>query len=80
MSDFVRNGFASGQAPSDAGLTPAVAFVDASALVALADRDDASHEAAVAAYQDFVASGFRLFTSDYALVEAHDLLAAALGL
>ena len=29
-----------------------VTFVDATALVALADRDDASHAAAVAAYQD----------------------------
>jgi predicted nucleic acid-binding protein len=56
-----------------------VAFVDASALVALADEDDASHEAAVLAYRDLVASGFRLFTSDLALVSAHDLLAVALG-
>jgi predicted nucleic acid-binding protein len=56
-----------------------VAFVDASALVALADRDDASHEAAVTAYHDLVASGFRLFTTDLALAAAHELIAAALG-
>jgi predicted nucleic acid-binding protein len=56
-----------------------VTFVDASALVALADRDDASHAAAVAAYQDLVASGFRLFTSDLALASAHELIAVALG-
>ncbi len=56
-----------------------VTFVDASALVALADRDDASHAAAVAAYQDLVASGFRLFTTDVALASAHELIAVALG-
>ena len=56
-----------------------VTFVDASALVALADRDDASHLAAVTAYQDLVASGFRLFTTDLALASAHELIAVALG-
>ena len=56
-----------------------VSFVDASALVALADRDDASHAAAVAAYQDLVSSGFRLFTTDLALSTAHELISAALG-
>ena len=56
-----------------------VTFVDASALVALADRDDASHAAAVTAYQDLIASGFRLFTTDLALASAHELIAAALG-
>jgi predicted nucleic acid-binding protein len=56
-----------------------VAFVDASALVALADRDDASHTAAVAAYRDLVASGFHLFTTDLALADAHELLIAAIG-
>jgi predicted nucleic acid-binding protein len=56
-----------------------IAFVDASALVALADRDDASHEAAAAAYQDFLQSGFLLFTSDLAFASAHQLVLAALG-
>jgi predicted nucleic acid-binding protein len=56
-----------------------VSFVDASALVALADRDDASHAAAVSAYQDLVSSGFRLLTTDLALASAHELIAAALG-
>ena len=56
-----------------------VTFVDASALVALADRDDASHAAAVAAYQDLVASGFHLFTTDLALASAHEMIALALG-
>ena len=56
-----------------------VAFVDASALVALADRDDASHDAAAAAYRDLIASGYRLFTTDLALATAHEMLAFALG-
>lgn len=56
-----------------------VTFVDASALVALADRHDASHAAAVAAYQDLVASGFHLFTTDLALASAHEMIAVALG-
>ena len=56
-----------------------VSFVDASALVALAYRDDASHAAAVRAYQDLVSSGFRLFTTDLALATAHELIAGALG-
>jgi predicted nucleic acid-binding protein len=58
---------------------PEVSFVDASALVALADRDDGSHAVAVSAYQDLVASGFRLFTTDLALTAAHELISAALG-
>ena len=62
-----------------AGDAPIVAFVDASALVALADRDDASHEAAATAYREFVAGGFRLFTTDLALADAHALLIAAIG-
>jgi predicted nucleic acid-binding protein len=68
------------QTPADARADPrTVAFVDASALVALADRDDASHTAAVAAYREFVAGGFRLFTTDLALADAHGLLIAAIG-
>ena len=63
----------------DDGPTAGVSFVDASALVSLADRDDASHAAAVAAYRDLVASGFRLFTTDLALAAAHEMLIPALG-
>jgi len=55
------------------------AFVDASALVALADRDDASHAAAVAAYRDLVAAGYALFTTNAAVTETFDLLRAGLG-
>jgi predicted nucleic acid-binding protein len=64
---------AHGEVPRD------VTFVDASALIALADRDDASHAAAVTAYQDLVGSGFRLFTTDLALAAAHEVIAVALG-
>jgi predicted nucleic acid-binding protein len=56
-----------------------IAYVDASALVALADRGDASHQAAVSAYRDLIASEFHLFTTDIALTSAHELLLAALG-
>ena len=59
--------------------SPRVAFVDASALVALADRDDASHRAAADEYQNFLQSGFLLFTTDLAFTAAHQLILAALG-
>ena len=64
---------------SDSPLNSRIAFVDASALVALADRDDRSHDAAVEAYRDLLRSGFLLFTSDLAFTTAHQLLLAALG-
>lgn len=66
-------------APPDVIAAPEISFVDASALVALADRDDVSHGAAVAAYRDLVTSGYRLFTTDLALAAAHEQIAAALG-
>lgn len=56
-----------------------IAFVDASAFVALADRDDASHSAAVAAYRSLCGSGYRLFTTDHALAEAYGLIGGGLG-
>ncbi|MCC7022378.1 MAG: hypothetical protein IT338_06105 [Thermomicrobiales bacterium] len=68
-----------GAPPPEGGFASKIAFVDASALVALADRDDASHAAAADAYHDLVRSGFRLFTTDLALAAAHELLVAALG-
>lgn len=55
------------------------AFVDASALVALADEDDASHGAAVGAYRDLIAAGYALFTTNAVVAEAFDLLRAGLG-
>jgi predicted nucleic acid-binding protein len=63
----------------DDGDVRKVTYVDASALVALADRDDASHTAAVGAYRELLAAGFHLFTSDLALASAHEVLVVALG-
>lgn len=64
------------EAPPDAA--PA-AFVDASAIVALVDADDPAHAAAVAAYRELVAAGYKLFTTDHGLAEAYDLLRLGLG-
>jgi predicted nucleic acid-binding protein len=75
MTEQIRGG----APPPEGGFASKIAFVDASALVALADQDDASHAAAAAAYHDLVSSGFRLFTTDLALASAHELLVAALG-
>jgi predicted nucleic acid-binding protein len=58
---------------------PLAAFVDSSALVALADRGDATHQGAVAAYRELCDAGYRLFTTEYAVVEAYDLLTLSLG-
>jgi predicted nucleic acid-binding protein len=58
---------------------PLVAFVDSSAIVALVDRDDANHTAAVEAYRDLLAAGYRLFTTYHVLVETFDLLTISVG-
>jgi hypothetical protein len=62
-----------------ASLPTRLAFVHASAMVALADHDDVSHLAAVAGYRELLDSGFLLITSDLALAEAHELLIESLG-
>ena len=80
-------GRSNGSAPADAlapptppvAATPA-AVVDSSALIALIDRDDASHAAAVDAYRGLVADGYKLFTTNYAVAETFDLLRTGLGL
>lgn len=56
-----------------------VAFVDSSAIVALTDQADESHAAAVAAYQELVNGGYRLFTSNYVIAETVELLSAGPG-
>ncbi|MGH2549618.1 MAG: type II toxin-antitoxin system VapC family toxin [Thermomicrobiales bacterium] len=56
-----------------------VAFVDSSALVALADSGDATHRAAVSAYEELRAAEYRLFTTSYAIAEAFELIAISLG-
>jgi predicted nucleic acid-binding protein len=55
------------------------AFVDSSAIVALVDRHDAAHEAAVAAYRDLLDSGYRLFTTNFVVAETVDLLTDVIG-
>jgi predicted nucleic acid-binding protein len=54
-------------------------FIDSSAIVALVDRDDASHAAAVDAYRNLVAAGYKLFTTNYVIAEAFDLLRTGVG-
>lgn len=56
-----------------------VALVDSSAIVALVDANDQTHTAAVAAYQELVSQGYKLFMTNYAVAETVDLLAAGLG-
>ena len=64
--------------PSPADPHPAV-FIDSSAIVALVDGDDASHPAAVEAYRGLVDAGYKLFTTNYVINEAFDLLSAGVG-
>ena len=59
--------------------TEPAAFVDASALIALVDRDDTSHQAAVDAYRELIGAGYKLFTTTYVIAETFDLLTAGLG-
>jgi predicted nucleic acid-binding protein len=56
-----------------------VAFVDSSAIVSMVDRDDANHPAAVEAYRDLVAQGYKLFTTNHVIIETFDLLAVGVG-
>lgn len=65
--------------PNDAGDQTLVAFVDSSAIVALVDRNDATHEAAVLAYEDLLQQGYRLFTTNFAVAETVGLLTDNLG-
>lgn len=60
------------------GEAPAV-FIDSSAIVALVDQDDTSHQDAVTAYHGLVAAGYRLFTTNYVLAESYDLLRTGVG-
>jgi predicted nucleic acid-binding protein len=62
-----------------AGRPRHVAFVDSSAIVALVDRDDAAHQAAVAAYRDLLTSDYALFTTNHVVVETFDLLSTGVG-
>lgn len=55
------------------------AFVDASAIVALVDRNDRSHEAATSAYRNLQEAHYRLFTTNYVIAEAVQLLIDGVG-
>lgn len=57
----------------------AVAFVDSSAIVAMVDASDSTHQAAVAAYRELLESGYRLFTTSHVIAETVDLLANGVG-
>lgn len=65
-------------APENASGAPAI-LVDSSAIVALVDSDDATHPAMVDAYRELVDAGYRLFTTNYVVAEAYDLLMAGVG-
>jgi predicted nucleic acid-binding protein len=54
-------------------------FLDTSGIYALADTDDANHNAAVTAFQAAQNTGHRIVTSNYVLVESAALLQRRLG-
>jgi predicted nucleic acid-binding protein len=69
-----------GRKPKVTGGDPGLAiFVDSSALIALVDRDDSTHTAAVAAYGNLLAEGYKLFTTNYVIAETFDLLSTGVG-
>ena len=69
-----------GRKPKVTGADPGLAiFVDSSALIALVDRDDNTHAAAVAAYGNLLAEGYKLFTTNYVIAETFDLLSTGVG-
>ena len=68
-----------GPLPQTAEPNEPVALVDSSAIVALVDANDQTHAAAVAAYQELVSQGYKLFATNYTVSETVDLLAAGLG-
>ncbi|HEV2129316.1 MAG TPA: PIN domain-containing protein [Thermomicrobiales bacterium] len=58
---------------------PPVAFVDSSAIIALVNRGDPTHDQAVEAYHELVEGGYHLFTTDYVIAETLQLLDLAFG-
>jgi predicted nucleic acid-binding protein len=71
VTDTTRQG--NGQAPD------IVAFVDSSAIVALVDRNDKTHEAAASAYAELVEQGYKLFTTNHVIAETVELLIEGVG-
>jgi uncharacterized protein len=74
-----RRGRSQGRAETKADPRLPIAFVDSSAIVALADRQDATHAPAVSAYHSLVKDGYRLFTTNHVIVESFSLLCVGLG-
>lgn len=56
-----------------------VAFVDSSAIVAMVDVSDSTHNAAVGAYSELLQQGYKLFTTNHVIAETVDLLVAGVG-
>ncbi|MCK9417966.1 MAG: PIN domain-containing protein [Nitrospirae bacterium] len=56
-----------------------VIFVDASAWIALADRDDANHKKAAAVYPSLLTENIRLITSNFVIAETYIVLLKELG-
>src|SRR5690606_14600286 len=59
--------------------SPPVAFVDSSAILAMVNRGDPTHEQAVAAYHELVDQGYRLFTTDHVVNETVQMLELSFG-
>lgn len=59
--------------------TQPTAFVDASAIVALVDRNDLSHEDVVTAYRGLQEGNYRLFTTNLVIAEVVQLLNDGVG-
>jgi predicted nucleic acid-binding protein len=56
-----------------------IALVDSSFLVALADRRDQMHQIAVNTYRQLLEENWKLFTTNYLVSEALDMIRAGLG-
>ena len=56
-----------------------VIFVDASAWIALADRDDSHHKKAAAVYPSLLKENNRLITSNFVIAETYVVLLKELG-
>lgn len=59
--------------------TEPTVLVDASAIIALVDRNDRSHDVAIAAYTELKQLGYRLFTTNFVLAEAVQLMTDGVG-
>lgn len=56
-----------------------IAFVDSSAILAMVNRADPTHDQAIAAYHELIDGGYHLFTTDYVVAETTQLIELAFG-